>query len=41
MASSATTVSTGDAMRFARVVGDMCDLVGADTLACDAFRGRP
>jgi Right handed beta helix region len=40
-ASAASTVSTGDALRFARVVGDMCDLVSADTLACDAFRDRP
>jgi hypothetical protein len=41
MASATASVSTGDALRFGRVVGDMCDLVSADTLACDAFRGRP
>jgi hypothetical protein len=29
------------AMSFARVVRNMCDLVGSDTLSCDAFRGRP
>jgi hypothetical protein len=34
-------VPASDAMSFARVVRDMCDLVGSDTLSCDAFRGRP
>jgi hypothetical protein len=41
VATAATSLSTGDAMRFANVVRDMCDLVGASTLSCDAFRDRP
>ena len=38
---TAISLSAADATSFARVVTDMCDLVGADTLSCDAFRGRP
>ena len=40
-AATAMSLSSGDATSFARVVTDMCALVGADTLSCDAFRGRP
>jgi hypothetical protein len=38
--STPATVSPAGAARFARIVSDMCDLLGSDTLSCDAFRGR-
>jgi hypothetical protein len=38
--STPETVSPAGAARFARIVSDTCDLLGSDTLSCDAFRGR-
>ena len=38
-AATQTASRTGD-MPFAQIVRSMCDLVGSDTLSCEAFRGK-